>query len=128
MNKKQQKRFIELLDKQENTLTHDEFLELQELKFVRNKENIHVRLTGDNKYYFAHQCHKFKKNLKKQLSQSSSDWDKRLLERLEKSGICFNKHSINIGYNQYCEDYKRFSSPQEMLGFVCGFNRAMEGF
>jgi len=37
---------------------------------------------------------------------------------------CNNKYSINIGSNQYGSDLKRFSSKEELLGFVIGFNEA----
>ena len=93
-----------------------------------NKSNINFRLSGNNKYYYANQCQEFYGNLKKYLEKSNHDFDKRQLERLKKEGICFNKYSINIGYNQYCEDYKRFNSTQELLGFVIGFNQAMNSW
>jgi len=109
-------------------LNHDQYMELMELQFIRNKSNINFRLSGNNKYYYANQCQKFYGNLKKYLEKSSHDFDLRQLERLKKEGICFNKYSINIGYNQYCEDYKRFNSTQELLGFVIGFNQAMNSW
>ena len=109
-------------------LNHDQYMELMELQFIRNKSNINFRLSGNNKYYYAAQCHEFYGNLEKYLEKSGHDFDKRQLERLKKEGICFNKYSINIGYNQYCEDYKRFNSTQELLGFVIGFNQAMNSW
>ena len=30
-----------------------------ELEFKRNKQNVYMRLTGNNKYYYADQCQKF---------------------------------------------------------------------
>ena len=99
-----------------------------EQEYKINKKGINFRLSGNNKYYYANQCQEFYGNLKKYLEKSSHDFDLRQLERLKKEGICFNKYSINIGYNQYCEDYKRFNSTQELLGFVIGFNQAMNSW
>ena len=118
---KKTKRMVELRNKvslgQHET---KEFLELQELEFENNKLDINFRLSGNNKYYYADQCKRFIQNLYK--------FEPKLKEKIIKQGVSFNKYSINIGYNEFCEDYKRFSSPQEMLGFVCGFNRAIEGY
>ena len=48
-------------------------------------------------------------------------------ELIEKEkGINFNEYSINTGFNQYSRDLKRFNSKQEMLGFVIGYNMAIE--
>ena len=44
---------------------------------------------------------------------------------IKKNGVCFNKYSINNGYNQYCRDMKRFNSKEELLGFVIGYNEAI---
>ena len=41
---------------------------------------------------------------------------------IKRNGVCFNKYSINNGYSQYCRDIKRFSSKEEMIGFVIGYN------
>ena len=46
-------------------------------------------------------------------------------EEIQKEGISFNNYSINVGYNQYGNDIKRFNSKQELLGFVIGYNTAM---
>ena len=124
MNKKQQKRYIELLDK--DTYESGEYQELNDLKFIKNKESINFRLSGDNKYYYANQCNEFKHNLKKLLQKSDKDYDQRLLNRIYNGGISFHPYSINIGYSRYNEHYKNFNSTKELLGFVEGFNNAME--
>jgi uncharacterized CHY-type Zn-finger protein len=91
--------------------------QINDLEFKINKENINITLRGNNKYYYAHQCAMFTKHL------IEHGYDKRnTKEAISKSGVCFNEYSINLGYNQYCEDLKRFNSKQEMLGFVIGFN------
>jgi hypothetical protein len=116
---KKTKRMVELR-KKVSLGQHEtkEFLELQELEFEHNKLDINFRLSGDNKYYYADQCKRFVQNLYK--------FEPKLSDKIIKEGISFNKHSINIGYNQYCEDYKRFNSTQELLGFVIGYNQAKE--
>ena len=50
----------------------------------------------------------------------------KISELIEKDGVCFNQYSINNGYNQYCRDMKRFNSKDELLGFVVGYNQAIQ--
>ena len=116
---KKTKRMVELR-KKVSLGQHEtkEFLELQELEFEHNKLDINFRLSGDNKYYYADQCKRFVQNLYK--------FEPKLSDKIIKEGISFNKYSINIGYNQFGEDYKRFNSTQELLGFVIGYNQARE--
>ena len=116
---KKTKRMVELR-KKVSLGQHEtkEFLELQELEFEHNKLDINFRLSGDNKYYYADQCKRFVQNLYK--------FEPKLSDKIIKEGISFNKYSINIGYNQFSEDYKRFNSTQELLGFVIGYNQAKE--
>ena len=116
---KKTKRMVELREKVRlGQQTTEEYHELNELEFQHNKLDINFRLSGDNKYYYADQCKRFIQNLYK--------FEPKLKEKIIKQGVSFNKHSINIGYNQYCEDYKRFNSTQELLGFVIGYNQAKE--
>lgn len=98
---------------------HNLICERNEIEFKINKENINFRLTGYNKYYHAAQCSKFVKNVFKY------GYLHKTPEELKESGICFNTYSINAGYNQYCEDLKRFNSKEELLGFVIGFNQCI---
>lgn len=92
--------------------------ERNELEFKINKQNINIRLSGQNKYYYASQCAKFAKHI---ISNGYPYIDH---DRIKKDGISFNNYSINIGVNQYYQDLKRFSSKEEMLGFVIGYNDA----
>tara|TARA_E500000318_G_scaffold77503_1_gene72264 strand:- start:1363 stop:1752 length:390 start_codon:yes stop_codon:yes gene_type:complete len=92
--------------------------ERNELEFKINKQNINIRLTGNNKYYYAAQCAKFTSYLK------TYGFPYIDINRIKKDGISFNNFSINIGYSQYHQDLKRFNSKDEMLGFVIGFNEA----
>jgi len=94
-------------------------IEMQEIQFKLNKENINFRLIGDNKYYYADQCKEFENNLKK------FGYGHIKKEDILKDGVCFNNYSINNGYNQYCRDIKRFNNKEELLGFVVGYNQSI---
>jgi len=120
MNNKQRKRLEELNNAGFNK-THEEFMERAELEFIRNKQNINFRLSGNDKYYNASQCNLFVKNIKQH-----GFYNTPMKEILEK-GISFNKHSINVG-GQYSRDIKRFNNTTEHLGFVVGFNEACSVF
>ena len=116
---KKTKRKVELKEKVRiGQHSREEFLELQELEFEHNKQDINFRLRGNNKYYYADQCRRFIQNL--------YNSEPKLKNKIIENGVSFNQYSINIGYNQYCEDYKRFNSTQELLGFVIGYNHAKE--
>ena len=97
----------------------DLLTERNEIEFKLNKENINFTLRGYNKYYFAYQCRKFEENLKK------FGYGHITKDQILKDGVSFNNYSINNGYNQYCNDIKRFSSQEELLGFVVGYNQAI---
>tara|TARA_R100000388_G_C7135846_1_gene107635 strand:+ start:88 stop:474 length:387 start_codon:yes stop_codon:yes gene_type:complete len=92
--------------------------ERNNLQFKINKQNINIRLSGQNKYYYAAQCAKFTKHI------TENGYPYIDIDRIQKDGISFNNYSINVGYNQYCMDLKRFNSKEEMLGFVIGYNAA----
>jgi len=91
-----------------------------DIEFKDNKKNINIILKGSYKYYYANQCKQFENNIKKY------GYGHIKKEDIIKNGVCFNKYSINNGYNQYCRDIKRFNSKQEMLGFVIGYNEAIQ--
>tara|TARA_R110002012_G_C11222418_1_gene562855 strand:+ start:72 stop:482 length:411 start_codon:yes stop_codon:yes gene_type:complete len=121
MNKKQINRLNEL-DLKANawpckSFTSEEIHERCELEFIRNKQNINFRLPTANKYYYAAQCYKFEKNIKKHGFYNTP------IDEIYTKGISFNKHSINIG-GPYSRDIKRFNDKIELLGFVVGFNEA----
>ena len=107
-----------LLDKESNL---DLICERNEIEFKINKQEINFRLTGNNKYYYAHQCALFQEYVwNNGFGHITSDMIK------NETGVCFNEYSINTGYNQYGRDLKRFNSKKEMLGFVIGYNMAIE--
>ena len=96
-----------------------EYQKRNDIEFARNKKNINVILRGKNKYYHANQCALFTKNLLK------FGFGHITKDQIKKDGVCFNHYSINNGYNQFCRDLKRFNSKAEMLGFVIGYNEAV---
>jgi len=119
LSMKKTKRKVELKEKVRiGQHSREEFLELQELEFEHNKQDINFRLRGNNKYYYADQCRRFIQNL--------YNSEPKLKNKIIENGVSFNQYSINIGYNQFCEDYKRFNSTQELLGFVIGYNQAKD--
>ena len=126
-NEKEKLEKINLIIRSDNFYTKyssDERMEylqqINDLEFKINKENINITLRGNNKYYYAHQCAMFTKHL------IEHGYDKHSTkEAISKSGVCFNEYSINLGYNQYCTDLKRFNNKEEMLGFVIGFNACL---
>ena len=116
---------------QQETIIHleskaNEYQRNNDIEFARNKKNINFILRGKNKYYHANQCALFTKNLLKfGYGIGWGGFNKISKDEILKKGICFNKYSINLGYNQFCRDLQRFSSKEEMLGFVIGYNEAI---
>lgn len=91
----------------------------REKDFKEAKQKIMFNLRGDNKYYYAMQCLQFETNLKRYGFDHVAT-----KERICDEGLYFNKYSITLGH-QYGYDLKNFSSKEEMLGFVIGYNEAI---
>jgi hypothetical protein len=102
--------------------TSEEIQERNDLEFKRNKQNVYMRLSGYDKYYYAHQC-----------------WD--FTQHILKGG--FNQYtskdivSVSINNNQYYgasikarllsggeTNFKTFNDKKELLGFIVGYNEA----
>ena len=102
--------------------THDLLDERNEIEFKLNKQNVNFILRGQNKYYYANQLKEFTNNVYKfGFGHITSDM-------IKKNGVCFNQYSINNGYNQSGRDMKRYSSKEELIGFVIGYNQAVLNF
>ena len=99
--------------------TLQEYVQQIDQEFKDNLININFQLRGKNKYYYADQCRIFIDHVNRYGFNNISK------EAIKENGISFNKYSINNGANQYNNDLKRFNSKEEMLGFVIGFNEAM---
>lgn len=89
--------------------------ERAEKELILNRQGVHIRLTGDNKYYWGYQFAKFRKNIDKYGSNYG-------YKNIDGSKISFHKYSINKEYSQYSNDLWRFDSVEEMKGFVKGYN------
>ena len=89
--------------------------ERAEKELILNRQGVHIKLTGNDKYYWGHQFAKFRKNIN--LYGSNYGY-----EGIDGSKISFHKYSINQEYSQYSNDLWRFNSPEEMKGFVKGYN------
>ena len=89
--------------------------ERAEKELILNKQGVNIRLTGNNKYYWGYQFAKFRKNINKYGSNYG-------YEGIDGSKISFHKYSINQEYSQFSNDLWRFDTPEEMKGFVKGYN------
>jgi hypothetical protein len=105
-------------------LNISEIQKRNEQEFKQNRKGVNFSLRGDNKYYYANQCKIFKENLEK---YGYNGFHLYSAEEIKNHGISFNEYSINLGHNQYCADIKRFNNKQELLGFVIGYNEAVQG-
>ena len=101
--KKRLKKIESILNNNNGIMENSLYQERNELEFKLNKENINIRLTCNNKYYYANQCKKFTDLI---LKKGFPYIDKK---EIKANGISFNKYSINIGHNQYYNDLKRFN-------------------
>ena len=125
MNKKQLKRLTELDLKAKNCehFTSQELQESNDLIFLRNKENVNMRLTGNNKYYNAYQCYDFLEYVKKSgynrykandiksvYITSCPHYGAKVAARLNSGGVA---------------DLKSFNENKELLNFIIGFNEAL---
>jgi len=91
------------------------FSKEREAEFKRNKENIYMRLSGYDKYYYANQCWNFTQHI---LKHGFNNYKPSDIESLY-----FDTHSITIRLHSTAEtDIKRFNNKQELLGYVVGFN------
>ena len=86
-----------------------------DLQFKINKENIYVRLTGSDRYYYANQCAKFTKYV---LSNGIKQY-----KASDIADVSFHTHCITVRFHSTAEsDIQRFETKKEMLGYVAGFN------
>ena len=126
MNKKQIERLTELELKDimsTEHLTSEEIHERADLIFLRNKENVDMRLTGKNKYYNAYQWFDFLEHIKTSgynrykandiesvYITSSPYYGAKVAARLNSGGVA---------------DLKTFNENKELLNFIIGFNEAL---
>ncbi len=99
-------------------LTGEEIRLRNELQFKRNKQNIYIRLSGYEKYYYAFQCWDFTQYI---LENGFGRY-----KPSDIADVSFHKHSITVRFVSSAElDIKRFETSKEMLNFVIGWNACL---
>ena len=108
MTKRDIKRLKELDIKASNCehFTSEEIQERNNLEFKRNKQNINMRLSGYDKYYYANQCYK--------------DIESVSINNNQYYGASIKASLLSGGET----DFKTFNDKKEMLGFIVGYNEA----
>ena len=111
---------LELKISNSENLTRWELELLNELQFKRNKQNVHMRLTGNNKYYYADQCNKFTNYILKHgfYNHKAKDIKSVSIVNCTHYGASI-KARLSSGGETHI---KTFNDKNEMLGFICGFN------
>ena len=101
-----------------NNMNTQELHHKLDQEYKRNKQNVYCRLSGNNKYYNAHQCYIFAQNVK------LSGWNRYTSDDIEQ--IYFDTHSVSARLTSGGEtDLKRFATANEMFAWVAGFNECM---
>jgi len=99
-------------------LTSEEINLWKDLEFKRNKQNIYIRLSGYEKYYYAFQCWDFTQYI---LENGFGRY-----KPSDIADVSFHKHSVTVRFVSSAElDIKRFETSKEMLNFVIGFNACL---
>lgn len=122
MKNKETKR-LEILEtkvRKGGQLTTDELLERHELKFKRNKQNVFMRLSGHDKYYYASQCWEFTQNI---ITNGFQQYKAKDIESISIVNCQYYGAKINARLVSGGETHlKTFNDKKEMLGFIVGFN------
>lgn len=124
MTKKEIARLNDLENRASNCepLTSEEIQERNELEFKRNKENVNMRLTGYDKYYYAYQCRTFTQYVLK------SGFNQYLADNIKSISINYCSHygaSIKARLSSGGEtNLKTYNDKKDLLCFIEGFNEA----
>ena len=122
MNNKEIKRLEILETKARNCehMTSEEVKERNELLFKRNKQNIYMRLSGYDKYYYAFQCWDFTKHIMRNGFQQYKAKDIKSISivNCQYYGASIKARLVSGGET----NLKTFNDKKEMLGFIVGFN------
>jgi len=105
-------------------LSQDERLNIFEkqtkLKYIDNMSNVRFRLKNDDyKYYFANQLKKFENNIKKYGYENIKSKD---IKRVD----FYNNYFNIVDYRECIDREKGFYNKYELLGFVVGYNKAIQ--
>ena len=105
--------------------TSEELQERNELEFKRNKENVYMRLSGYDKYYYASQCYKFTNHI---LKGGFNQYKAKDIESISIVNSTYYGASIKARLSSGGEtNFKTFNDKKEMLGFIVGYNEAKRG-
>ena len=125
MNQKETKKLKELQSKAAacERLTGEEIQLRNELLFKRNKQNINMRLTGNDKYYYAYQCWDYIKYIK---ANGFNRYKPEDIENISINNSSYYGANITARLSSGGETHiKAFNDKQELLGFIIGYNQAM---
>ena len=113
---------LDIKDSNCEPLTSEEIQERNELEFKRNKENVYMRLSGYDKYYYAHQCYKFTNHL---LKCGFNQYKAKDIESISIVNCTHYGASIKARLSSGGEtNLKTYNDKKEMLGFIVGYNQA----
>jgi len=96
------------------------FQKQTQLQYIDNMSNVRFRLKNDDyKYYFANQLKKFENNIKKYGYEN--------LKGKKIKRVIFYNNYFNIENERFCIDKEKgFYNKYELLGFVVGYNKALQ--
>ena len=105
-------------------LSQDERLNIfkkqTDLRYIDNMSNVHFRLKNDdNKYYFANQLKKFENNIK---NNGYENIKSKEIKRVD----FYNTYFEIVNYKECVDREKGFYNKYELLGFVAGYNKALQ--
>ena len=125
MNNNQVKRLFDLNKKAKSLepFTSEEITERGDLQFLRNKQNVNMRLLGNNKYYHASQCQIFIKTIEENgfRGYHEDDIDSVYITSSTYYGASIKARLISGGET----DIKSFNENKELLGFIIGYNEGI---
>tara|TARA_R110000822_G_C15073701_1_gene468904 strand:- start:344 stop:631 length:288 start_codon:yes stop_codon:yes gene_type:complete len=81
---------------------------------------INLRISKEDKEYYHYQFNEFVFNARAYGFNGASKED------IIKKGLSFNPLCISNGSTQYDKNLKRFEKKNELLGFVVGYNTAIQ--
>ena len=125
MNQKEKEKLAELQSKAVKYcgLTHEEIRLRNELLFKRNKQNVNMRLTGHDKYYYAYQCWDYIKHIR---ANGFNRYKPEDIESISINNSSYYGASIKARLTSSGEtNIKTFNDKKELLGFIVGYNQAI---
>jgi len=125
MNRKEKEKLSELQSKAASCehLTSEEIHLRSELLFKRNKQNINMRLTGYDKYYYAHQCWDYIKHIR---ANGFNRYKPEDIENISINNSSYYGANITARLSSGGETHiKAFNDKKELLGFIVGYNQAI---